>query len=278
MSTLNKISSSGVKNCLGVGLSVGLGQEQASASINSCRKVLNNQDSVTGYNLGFLNHITMVSGGNGWPGVFSMTQNDSVGYHQWLDSLKENPEIVSYSLFPLDELVSNTTVRLNLRREIRQYIIENGIIKKPNPPSCGFNRPNLSPDCCPLSTHRGRFTVKVLRAWGLKGDPVGKTEGFVKFWYGRIYRQTNWIKSNDNPIWNSYYDLGNVATDDLFKIEAWDKDVKSDDKLGGCNYYLRPGTHYHTCWLKRGRFTFTYSLQCDPYLTGPQCNLYWPKP
>ncbi|XP_048096565.1 perforin-1-like [Alosa alosa] len=166
LSTLNKISATQVENCLRVGISVGLGQLEASASSDSCRKVLNNQDSVTGYNLGFLNHITMVSGGDGWPGVFSMTRNDSVGFHRWLGSIKKNPEIVSYSLLPIHELVS----RGHLQREVRKYILDNGMAKKPKPPACGWNRPNLSPDCCPLHTRRGRLTVSVLRAWGLKGD------------------------------------------------------------------------------------------------------------
>ncbi|XP_062396153.1 perforin-1-like [Sardina pilchardus] len=278
LSTLNKISATQVENCLRVGISVGLGLVDASTSSGSCRKVLNNQDSVTGYNLGFLNDITMVSGGDGWPGVFSMTRNDSDGFHRWLGSIKQNPEIVSYTLFPIHELVSNTTVRGHLQQEVRKYILDNGVAKKPNPQSCGWNRPNLSPDCCPLRTHRGRLRVSVLRAWGLKGDPVGRTEGYVRFWYDGHYRRTRWIKSNDNPVWNSHFDLGNVDTRAKLRIEAWDKDVKHDDRLGRCEFYLRPGSHHHTCWLKRGRFTFSYNLQCDPYLTGPTCNIYWPRP
>ncbi|KAL2103499.1 hypothetical protein ACEWY4_000367 [Coilia grayii] len=160
----------------------------------------------TGYNLGFLNTFTEVLGGNGWPGLFSMTRNDSAGYRRWLASIRESPEIVSYSLLPVHELVSDTTVQRHLQDEVRKYILSNGLARRPKPPGCGWNRPNLSPDCCPLHTHRGRLRVTVLRAWGLKGNPVGRTEGYVKLWYGGSYRQTGCIRSK-YPIWNSHFDL-----------------------------------------------------------------------
>ncbi|XP_041954619.1 perforin-1-like [Alosa sapidissima] len=278
LSTLNQISVTQVEKCLSAGLSVGLGQVEASVSSDSCRKVLNNQDSVTGYTQGFLNHITEVSGGNRWSGVFSMTQNDSEGFHRWLSSIKKNPDIVSYSIRPLHHLVKSTTVRLNLQREIRAYVEKNGLPKEPEPQTCGFDHPNLSPNCCPLHTHRGWLTVTVARAWALHGKLLGPPEGYVKVFYGGIEQRTAWIKSYD-PIWHAQFSYGHVDTTQQLSLQVWVKGWWwKEDHLGGCVVSIQRGNHYHDCWMNQGVFSYSYSLQCDPHLIGPKCNMYWPIP
>ncbi|XP_076840602.1 perforin-1-like isoform X2 [Brachyhypopomus gauderio] len=218
LTTLNSVSTSEVKDCLSVGLNVGLGIVDASSSGKKCENILRNQDSMTGFSEGYMNHMTMVSGGNGWLGEISLTRNNSEGFSAWLGSLRNTPEIISYSLFPLHFLVEDANVRRNLQTAIERYITENGQLKKQTAPGCGWSKPNISPNCCPLSARRGVLGVTVIRAWGLKGDPVGRTEGYVKLWYNGNYRQTHWIRSN-SPWWNKYYDFGNVYTGHGLKLE-----------------------------------------------------------
>uniref|UniRef100_A0AAY5KPZ1 MACPF domain-containing protein n=1 Tax=Esox lucius TaxID=8010 RepID=A0AAY5KPZ1_ESOLU len=225
LASLNKVSVCEVRNCVLVGLSVGLGLLDASALTGRCRSILSNRDSVAGFSLGFLNHMTEVTGGDGWQGEVSMFTNDSTGFKNWLNRIQLNPDLVSYSILPLP--VADFNVSANLKAVVRQ-------------PSCEV--PNLSGQCCPLQTRRGRLQVTVINAWGLKGDPVGRTEGYVKLWYGKSYRQMHWIKSNDSTHWPVN------------------------------------GSHYHTCRLNRGGFAFSYRLECDNHVwTGSQCNQYKPS-
>ncbi|KAM4610643.1 perforin-1-like [Polymixia lowei] len=274
LASINKVSVYTVRDCVKTGLSVGLGLINSSALSSRCRAVLSNRDTVTGYSQGFLDHVTVVTNGNGWLGEISTTINDSLGFRSWQDSLTANPGLVSYSLRPLDSLVPDPNISANLRSVVRQYIAQNGIIKNPSQPHC--RRPNLSSQCCPVQIRRGRMEVTAIRAWGLKGDPVGRTEGYVKIWYGGSYRRTRWIRSN-SPRWNAYYDFGNMNTGHRLRLEVWDKDLRYDDRLGGCSLYPRNGGFYHTCGLNRGGFAFSYRLTCDNHLTGSKCHLYRPS-
>uniref|UniRef100_A0AAY5EDL5 MACPF domain-containing protein n=1 Tax=Electrophorus electricus TaxID=8005 RepID=A0AAY5EDL5_ELEEL len=277
LTTLNSVSTSEVKDCLNVGLKVGLGIVDASSSGKKCENILLNRDSMTGFSEGYMNHMTKVSGGNGWLGEISLTRNNSDGFYTWIGSLKNTPDIISYSLEPLHYLVKDAAVKRNLQTAIERYIMENGQPKNQPSPGCGWNKPNISPNCCPLSARRGVLGVTVIRAWGLKGDPVGRTEGYVKLWYDGNYRQTHWIRSN-SPWWNLHYDFGNVYTGHHLKLEVWDKDVQHDDHLGGCWVSLRRGFHKHSCGLKHGGVEISFNLQCDPHLTGSFCDIYWPYP
>ncbi|XP_007250855.3 perforin-1-like [Astyanax mexicanus] len=276
LATLNRVLASQVNYCLNRGLKVGLGLADVSILGSNCRRILSNQDSVMNYTEGLMNHLTKVSGGNGWLGEVSLTKNDSQGFNSWLGSLKNNPDVISYSVFPLHQLAEDPDVRRNLQSAITQYIKDNGQLKK-SPPWCFWNKPNLSLNCCPFKSQRGLLSVTVIRAWGLKGDLVGKTEGYVKVRYERHFRQTHWIRSND-PTWNQTYHLGNVYSGSRLRLEVWDKDVRYDDLLGGCSVSVISGEHRHVCGLNNGRFEFSYKLSCDQYLTGPSCNAYIPKP
>uniref|UniRef100_A0A087Y2L7 Perforin 1.3 n=1 Tax=Poecilia formosa TaxID=48698 RepID=A0A087Y2L7_POEFO len=277
LSSMNGLNARWIHTCLSMGVAVGLGKMKLSRVKKSCSSVLKNQDVATGYSSGLHQHFTEVSGGNGWLGEFSISQNDSMGFMNWLKSLKKHPDVVSHSLRPLYQLVPNMLQKAAVKAAIEQYLKDNAVKKSPHEPHCVGKTPNVASNCCPLHASRGTLAVTIVRGWNLKGDLVAQTDGYAKMFYGSIQRKTKIIKSN-NPKWNAEFNLGKVDTRLTLKIEVWDEDPKHDDLLVHCEKYLSPGTHTFTCKGKSGNVEAKYTLKCDPYLTGEKCSRYKPSP
>ncbi|XP_014834226.1 PREDICTED: perforin-1-like [Poecilia mexicana] len=197
-------------NCLSMGVAVGLGKMNLSSVPNSCISVLKNQDVATNFSSGLHQHFTEVSGGNGWLGEFSIFKNDSMGFMNWLKSLKEHPDVVSHSLRPLYQLVPNELQKAGMKAAIEQYLKDNAMKKSPQEPHCEGSTPDLSSNCCPLHASRGTLSVTIVRGWDLYGDDFSVTDGYAKMFYGSIQRKTKIIVS-DNPQWNAEFNLGKVS-------------------------------------------------------------------
>uniref|UniRef100_UPI0037E87A88 perforin-1-like n=1 Tax=Semicossyphus pulcher TaxID=241346 RepID=UPI0037E87A88 len=275
LSSLNGLSSHEVHSCLSLGFSIGLGKITLSSSHDSCSKVLQNTGTSASHGASLHQHYTSVVGGTGWLGEFLLAHNDSLGYTKWLNTLKNHPDIVSYSLRPMYLLVPNEAQRAGLKAAIEQYLEDNAVKKSPRDSDCGSHL-----NCCPKQVSMGTLNVIIVRGWGLKGDlgGINPTDGYVKLWYGSHYYQTHVSKSND-PWWNCHYNFGKVNTHSTLYIEIWDDDWHDDDDLlGRCWIQLSQGTHGVHCGANHGAIEVQYTLTCDAHLTGDKCDRYKPSP
>uniref|UniRef100_A0A673VVA4 MACPF domain-containing protein n=1 Tax=Salmo trutta TaxID=8032 RepID=A0A673VVA4_SALTR len=197
----------------------------------------------------FLSHHTKVVGGSGWPGELSLKRNESVGFHSWMRTLKNFPDVIYYSLTPLHLLIPNTAVQ---QGAVQDYLKENALPKSTGELSCGDRYSNLDSNCCLRKVSQGRLVVTVVRAWGLWGDYqwiAGDTEGYVM------------LLHNFSPL----HSTKNLS----LKVAVWDYDpVDKDDELRDCTVDIEQGTHERWCNNSREGFHFLYTLTCDPHLTG----------
>ncbi|XP_024914212.1 perforin-1-like [Cynoglossus semilaevis] len=178
LSKLNGLSTYQAHDCLSLGIKLSLKIIQGSSETHTCSKILENMDTAASYSAGLHQHVTEVTGGNGWLGEFSLSGIDASGYETWLRSLKDHPDVIHYSLRPLYELALSWSTMIGLYLATHDYLKEHGVSSGTSNPRCS-GRPNLDYNCCPIETRRGNLRVTIVRAWGLKGDPVGKTEAYV---------------------------------------------------------------------------------------------------
>ncbi|XP_029989368.1 perforin-1-like [Sphaeramia orbicularis] len=176
LSKLNGFASDKAHECLSVGFKVGLGILSLSAAHSSCSRLLKNYGLSTMSHYHLHNHRTEVVGGNGWNGEFSLMHQDSQGFHKWLESLKDHPDVISYRLRPMYKLVPFRVQRDALKAATDQYLKENSITSSDRRPSCGYSS-NHDWNCCPKQTGKGQLKVTLTGAWSLNGDWWGLTEG-----------------------------------------------------------------------------------------------------
>ncbi|KAK2837160.1 hypothetical protein Q5P01_014372 [Channa striata] len=277
LASLKGFSESEIKNCLNIELRMALGFLPANASFsNKCDKLLKGNMSM-GFYQGFMTHKIEVIGGERYFPDILYQQDPSEAYHSWMNSLHDNPDVVSYAIFPLHHLVEDTQIGANLRSTVTDYIKENQLhedqlgLKNCSP------TPNLDHNCCPLRAGRGTLTLEIHRAAGLRADTFTKTDAYVKIFYSGIYEETETVIDNNDPVWNATYDFGSVELGQALKFEVWDRDVLYNDVAGRCVVFPERGTHSQSCQLSKGVLYFTYTIKCDAHLTGFRCGRYSPK-
>ncbi|MEQ2226231.1 hypothetical protein ILYODFUR_025439 [Ilyodon furcidens] len=276
LATLKGFSEVDIKNCLNLELRMALGFLPANASFsNKCDNLLKGNMSM-GFYQGFMTHKIEVIGGERYFPDILYQQEPSEAYHSWINSLHNNPDVVSYGIFPLHHLVEDNQISENLRSMVTEYLKENQLedeqlgLKNCSPTS------NLDHNCCPLRTGRGTLKLEIHRAAGLRADTFTKTDAYVKIFYSSMYEETDTVMDNNDPVWNATYDFGSVELGQELRFEVWDRDVLYNDRAGICIVYPERGTHSLSCQLRKGVLYFTYTISCDTYLMGFRCGRYTP--
>ncbi|XP_047448111.1 perforin 1.5 isoform X2 [Mugil cephalus] len=277
LATLKGFTETEIKNCLNVELRMALGFVPGNASFsNKCDKLLKGNMSM-GFYQGFMTHKIEVIGGERYFPDIVYQQDPLEAYQSWMNSLHDNPDVVSYAIFPLHNLVDDPQISANLRSMVTEYITENQLKED----QFGFKNcsptPNLDNNCCPLRAGRGTLSLKIHRAAGLRADTFTKTDAYVKIFYNGIYEETDTVMDDNDPVWNATYGFGSVELGQELRFEVWDRDVFYNDVAGICVVIPERGTHSLSCQLHKGVLYFTYTIKCDPHLTGFRCGRYSPN-
>ncbi|XP_060946130.1 perforin-1-like [Limanda limanda] len=296
--SLQGLSTEEVQSCLEVEASVSVAVATAKAQSKYCKKDANNMDSKSSFSSLFSDRFTEIKGGHTTePDLLYSADKDPSAYKEWLTTLPQNPDIVSYSLKSIHELLPvNTPLRKNLRSAISHYILEKGLfrncsescqagIKSDSRDPCVcqcHNDPAVNRDCCPARKGMAQVTITVQRATGLWGDSTTSTDGYVKVYFdGKFVQQTPVIWNNNDPHWAMVLSLGSQDLSSLPKVrfEVWDEDSKwDDDLLGDCEKVLSAGVKAEACKLQHGWLFYKWEVKCAPSLGGDACIEYKASP
>ncbi|KAL6102662.1 prf1 [Pungitius sinensis] len=295
--SLNGISSEEAQMCLEVEASASF-KAELKTETKHCQKDIDKTESKASFSSIFNDRFTETKGGHTQDPdlLFSSEKNPSAN-KEWLNTLPQNPDIVSYSLESLHELLpTDTPVRKNLRSAISHYILEKGLWKNCSS-SCSagiksdprdtcvcqcHNDPAVNTDCCPTRKGMARVIITVQRGAGLWGDHTTATDGYVKVFFNRIMVQRSPVIQNNNyPNWATVVDLGpqDVSSGKTVRFEVWDQDnTWDDDLLGACDQVLKAGVKEDLCILQHGQLFYKLEVKCAPSLSGDTCVDYKASP
>ncbi|XP_034047162.1 perforin-1-like [Thalassophryne amazonica] len=295
--SLQGFSTQEVQMCLEAEASVTVGAK-VETSAKHCKNDVEKTESKSAFSSLFSDRTYDIQGGHNTDVdlLFSADKNPSA-YKEWLNSLPQNPGVVSYSLDSLHELLPfNNPARKNLRRAISHYILEKGLWKNCSNPCqvgvksdprdtcvCQCHNDNaVNQDCCPVRKGMARVIITVQRGSGLWGDYITTTDGFVKvFFKGQMVQRTPIIINNNDPHWDTVVDLGSqdLTSGKNVKFEVWDQDNGWDDELlGACQQDLKAGVKEDLCALDHGTLFYKIEVTCAPSLSGELCTVYKPSP
>ncbi|CAJ1076342.1 perforin-1-like [Xyrichtys novacula] len=272
------------------------------ATINTqakhCKSDIDKMENKNSFSSQFNERFTEIKGGHTTePDLLFSADKDPSAYKEWLNTIPQNPDIISYSLDSLHELLpKNNPVRKNLRSAISHYILEKGLwkncsehcqagIKSDSRDSCVCQCHNdraVNQDCCPTRKGMARVIITVQRATSLWGDTTTATDGYVKVFFNKVMVQRSpVIQNNNNPHWGMVVDLGtqDLSSGRQVRFEVWDQDNNwDDDLLGHCVQDLSAGVKTDLCNLQHGRLFFKWEVKCAPSLGGDSCMDYKPSP
>ncbi|XP_051988415.1 perforin-1-like [Xyrauchen texanus] len=297
---LQGLSGDEVKICLEVEANANvLGKAEMKAETKHCNEDKSKTESKSSFSSRFNDRFTEVTGGHTTePELLFSGSKDPSAYKEWLNSVPRNPDVISYSLESLHELIpTKNPVRKHLRKAIYDYILEKslwrncsepcktGIKTNPKDPCVCIchNNPGITPDCCPSKRGLARVRVTIVRAEGLWGDHSSATDGYVKVFDKNNYQvgRTNMIVNSNSPRWTRTFDLGDIvlAENDKLRLEVWDEDNKwDDDLLGSCEVQIKAGQIENLCNLNHGVLFYKTEVTCGPSLSGPYCAKYVGSP
>ncbi|KAF7697719.1 hypothetical protein HF521_004229 [Silurus meridionalis] len=298
--SLQGLSVDEVKSCLDLeaSVSMGIGSDMQNEA-HHCKKAKEKSMNKRSFSSTFSDRETNVFGGNTENVDLLFSSNtDPKAYKEWVSSLPAHPDVLSYSLMPLHDLLPRkSSIRAHLRKAIEDYILQRALIRncaspcktgvKTNPKepcSCScHNNKGVALNCCPTQKGFAHVTVTIIKATGLYGDYFGQTDGYVKILLNGNHPRgkTSIIPDNDNPVWNRNFHLETVDLSKFgsVKLEVWDEDSGSDDDLlGGCSVQLKSGANNNICSLNHGLLYYKVQVNCITGLTGSSCMEYNPSP
>ncbi|XP_068605823.1 perforin-1-like [Brachionichthys hirsutus] len=294
--SLEGVSVEEVQMCLGAEVTANI-KATVKVETKHCKKDAEKAESKASFSDMFRDRFTEIKGGHTTEPdlLFSADKNPSA-YKEWVNTLPQNPDILSHSLSPLQELLPKGLGRQNLRSAISHYILEKGLWKNCSAPcqagiksdprdSCVcqcHNEPAVNRDCCPTRKGMARVVVTVERASNLWGDHTTATDGYVKLFFNtQLVRRSQVVYNNNNPHWAAAIDLGlqDLTAGHKVRFEVWDEDSQwDDDLLGGCTQDLSAGVKQELCVLQHGILFFKTEVKCAPSLGGHLCESYIPTP
>ncbi|XP_073351010.1 perforin-1-like [Pagrus major] len=275
-----------------------------SAQTEHCKKDIDKTDSKSAFSSLFNDRFTEIKGGHTTePDLLFSAKKDPSAYKEWLNTLSQHPDIISYSLDSLHELLpTKDPVHQNLRSAISHYILEKGLwmncsnhcqakshtsdSRDPCVCQCHNNR-DVNQDCCPTRKGMARVIITVQRASGLWGDHTTATDGYVKVSFNHQMERTSVIPNNNNPHWAMTIDLGiqDLTAGNKVTLEVWDQDNIwyegwDDDLLGKCEQFLSATEKVkeEVCVLQHGTLFYKWEVKCAPSLGGDLCTDYKPSP
>ncbi|XP_040211933.1 perforin-1-like [Rana temporaria] len=283
-----------LKDCLNMEASVSVtGKSESNATARTCEKLKQTSNRGESFHQKFNERSWEARGGKITFEQLSFDVKNGEGatsFKTWMESLKTDPDIVSYSLEPIHHLVEdNRPQRESLQEAISDYILEKALSKNCSCPSGSQPSPGrkcncVCPDgqgkninCCPLKRGLAKVVVTVKKGSDLWGDYTSKTDAYVVISVGPNSTRTPTKWNNDNPIWNTRFDLGvlELSLGLSLKVEVWDEDNKyDDDLLGKCEKPVNNGVREEICYFQYGSVAFNVTVQCLPHLTGPLCRNY----
>ncbi|KAG8541954.1 hypothetical protein GDO81_027842 [Engystomops pustulosus] len=292
--TVSGVSLDELKDCLSIEASAAVaGKGEVNAKASSCKDLSNKVNHGESFHQAYNERIWKITGGKITYDLLSFDSKNTDAaptFEKWMESLKKDPDIVTYSLESIHNLVRfEGPQRENLKKAVRDYIMDKALRKNCSCPSgslptlgsecscfCQGND-HRSSNCCPSKRGFAKLMVTIQSATGLWGDYLSKTDAFVVVKYELAKSQTTTMWNNDNPTWNTRFDLGvlELNSGPSMKIEVWDEDNKyDDDLLGSCTINVNSGKKPEVCYLQHGSVSFEVSAECVPHLAGPLCREY----
>ncbi len=295
--SMSGLTDTAVKDCLDVEASGSHNAATVKAKKYFCQEQKRKMHSNEKFSSMFNDREMEIIGGdkNGEELLFSGSSHPN-SLRKWVESLKNLPEVVHYSLKPLHFLLSaKNPARKGLKKAVEKYIIQNALMKICSEP-CKMGRkcsprdrcacvckssPVIKSNCCPAEKGLANLKVYNLRAKGLYGDTFTQTDGTVTVAYNKQIKHTATINDNDNPRWQEtfMFDRIKIRMANKLTFQVYDADSSwNSDLLGKCSFDLRSGVVTDICAFKYGTFYFTYEVKCAPSLRGSKCNEYRPSP
>ncbi|KAE8578150.1 hypothetical protein XENTR_v10023358, partial [Xenopus tropicalis] len=294
--TMDGLSLDELKDCLSLEASASVtGKMEANAEAKTCKEMSQKATRGESFHKTFNEKDWQISGGKVTFDLLSFDvskDGSTAAFGEWMESLKSHPDIVTYSLESVHNLVRfKGPQKENLRKAISDYIMEKALRKNCSCPggtypnqgaecSCVCSQsPDRNANCCPTRRGLAKLAVTINRASGLWGDYGSKTDAYVQVLFRSTKAVTPTTWNNNNPVWNERFDLGVVelSPGEELKIEVWDEDNKyDDDRIGFCKRTLTSDLNKQICYCDHGRLDYTLHVACLPHLSGPYCQDYAP--